>query len=403
MGSPASVGEVFLVFLRLGCTSFGGPVAHLGYYERELVERRRWCTAGTFGEVVALAQTLPGPASSQVGYTMGILRAGLAGGLAAWVGFTLPSACLMLAAAMVSANSAWMATGATRGLLHGLQLVAVAVVAQAVVSMRRTLAPDWVRMALAAAAAGLVLGLPGQWVTLAVIGLGAGAGLVLFRGEAGAAVDEVKLRVSRRAGVAAGVGFFLLLGLGLAVLVVGNQAPQWVRVMAAFVRSGALVFGGGHVVLPLLEGAVVAPGWVAQPVFLSGYGVAQALPGPLFTFAAYLGASVGGAQWPVLYGVMGLLGIFAPGLLAVTAVLPFWSALRRNGRVRAALKGMNAVVVGVLLAALISPLCTTTVKGVWDVVVAAGAFGLLVVGKTPAWGVVVLVGAGSLVMGMVAG
>ncbi len=393
--SPGSPGEVFLIFLRLGCTSFGGPIAHLGYYERELVHKRRWCDASTFGEIVALAQTLPGPASSQVGFTMGILRAGLPGGLAAWIGFTLPSAILMLTAAMAQStlNTNWLETASVRGLMHGLQLVAIAVVAQAVLSMQKTLAPDASRIALAFLALALALFLPGQWITLLTILVGAAAGLLIFRSQPEVGINAVHVSVSRRASALAASLFVLLLGLGLGTLLAADSAPNLLRVTAAFLRSGALVFGGGHVVLPLLEKAVVSPGWVAQPVFLSGYGIAQALPGPLFTFAAYLGASVHGTKAPLLYGVTALVSMFAPGLLAVLAVLPYWSTLRRNRGVRAALKGMNAVVVGLLAAALISPLWTSTVRGVGDVLAAAIAFALLVVARVPAWLVVLLAAA----------
>lgn len=402
--APRSAGrgsacEVLWAFLRLGCTSFGGPVAHIGYFHEEFVNRRRWCDEAAFAEIVALAQAMPGPASSQVGFSLGLLRAGYAGGAAAWLGFTMPSALLMLAFAFGHG----LLTGKIgAGVIHGLQLVAVAVVAQAVVAMRRTLAPDIVRVALALAAAGVVYFTPGNYGTLLAMALGAVTGrLLLRRAQAGEVTRPLVLRVSKRMGAAAGLlfcGLLLALDFGASGQVAGSgTAKEGVEVFNAFFRSGALVFGGGHVVLPLLEQAVVARGWVDQPSFLAGYGAAQALPGPLFTFAAYLGAVVRPAAHPVLNSALALAGIFMPGLLIILAVLPWWSELRRRSGVQAALRGINAAVVGVLLSAFVRPVCTSAVHTLFDTVVAGAALLVLVRWKLAPWMVVIGVAAISAV------
>jgi chromate transporter len=383
--------EVLLVFLRLGCTSFGGPVAHLGYFRKEIVERRKWCSEKTMAEIIALAQSLPGPASSQVGFALGILRAGWLGGLAAWIGFTLPSALLMLAFAY---GHSFLGGGVGQGLLHGLQLVAVAVVAQAVLAMQRSLAPDRMRGALAVVAAGLALLLPAQTATLIVIAAGAVAGLVLFRSEKDETGESIVLALPKMAGIASAAVFFALLVMAFAV---HPDSIQGLTVFSAFYRSGALVFGGGHVVLPLLNDAVVAPGWVTQRSFLAGYGAAQALPGPLFSFAAYLGAAVRPTPSPMLYGLIGLAGIFIPGLLAMSAVLPFWSSLRQNNSAQGAIRGINASVVGILIAALYQPLWTTTIHTAGDFWIALLAFALLTLWKLQPWIVVACLGAVSMI------
>ena len=388
-----SIFEVLSVFLRLGCTSFGGPIAHLGYFQKEIVERRQWCSEGVLSEIIALAQSLPGPASSQVGFALGIVRAGWAGGLAAWVGFTLPSALLMLAFAY---GHSFLAGGWGNGLLHGLQLVAVAVVAQAVMTMRKALAPDRLRMAIAIAATGVTLLTPQQSATLIAIAAGALAGLLFCRSGERDKHESVALGLSNAAGGAAAATFVLL--LVLPPLIAHYHANLGLAVFSAFYRSGAIVFGGGHVVLPLLEDAVVARGWVTQPAFLAGYGAAQAVPGPLFSFAAYLGAAVRPTSSPLLYGVLGLLGLFAPGLLAMTAVLPFWRALRENGSIKAALRGINASVVGVLIAALFQPLWTSTVHSAVDFWIALVAFSLLALGKVQPWIVVLGTSVGYMII-----
>jgi len=370
-------------------------VAHLGYFRRELVERRGWCSEQELGELIALAQSLPGPASSQVGFALGILRAGWLGGLAAWVGFTLPSALLMLGFAMMHGR---LAGAMGVALLHGLQIVAVAVVAQAVVAMQRSLAPDRVRVGMAVLAASVVLLVPGQFVTLAVIGGGALAGLGIWRRVELADGVGVSLPLLKGAGVGLAGAF---LGLLVLLPVVAGRAG-WLTVFAAFYRSGALVFGGGHVVLPLLEGTVVVPGWVSQESFLAGYGAAQALPGPLFSFAAYLGAVIrlplGVEVSPYVSGLVALLGVSAPGLLLMAAVMPFWGALRRNGLVQAALRGVNAVVVGILIAALYSPLWTSTIVKTRDFWLALAGFAMLTVGRLPPWVVVAGVAGATVLM-----
>jgi chromate transporter len=376
---------ILLVFLRLGCTSFGGPVAHMGYFRKEFVARRGWLSEGTYAELLAIAHALPGPGSSQVGFAVGLLRGGWWGGLAAWVGFTLPSAVLMVAVAY--GGALWAAPAGGR-VFHGLQLVAVAVVAQAVVAMQRTLAPEWRRLLIAAAAMATVLLLPWSGVNLLVIVLAGAAGLAVFRGRTFAGASEAEIALPRSHGaVAAGV-FFGLLALAF---VLRLSAQPLLAEFAAFYRSGALVFGGGHVVLPLLEHAIVDRGWVSQPSFLAGYGAAQAMPGPLFTFAGYLGAAMAPARQRAFYAVVGLVGVFLPGLLAMAAVLPFWGKLRGNARLQAALLGINASVVGILAAALVHPLWKSTVHSWRDLATAVAAFALLNVRRAQPWMVVLAV------------
>lgn len=376
-----SAWEVLWVFLRLGCTSFGGPVAHLGYFQKEFVTRRRWFSQSEYAELVAIAQSLPGPASSQVGFGVGLLRAGWVGGLAAWVGFTLPSAALMVALAF--GHTAMNGAAAVR-VLHGLQLVAVAVVAQAVVTMQRTLAPELRRWVIALIGAAIVLFAPVSAANLMAIAVGAGAGLVVCReSEVGVAV-LVPLRVSRRMGVGALMLFGGLLGVSAFV------STGVMRIFAAFYRTGALVFGGGHVVLPLLEHAVVDRGWVKESVFLSGYGAVQAVPGPLFSFAAYLGAVMEPAGHRGVHAVVALVAIFLPGLLLMASVLPFWARVRGNAQFRAGLRGANASVVGILAAALVRPLVPSTVHTWVDGVFVVVAFALLQVKRVQAWMVVAI-------------
>lgn len=374
--------EVLAAFLRLGTLSFGGPVAHLGYFHAEFVERRRWCDQQTFGEIVALAQSMPGPASSQVGFTLGLLRAGWPGAAAAWFGFTTPSALLMLAFAF---GHAFLTGKAGTGVVHGLQLVAVAVVAQAIVTMRRSLAPDAPRIIVALLAAiAVYFGAS----TLCVIVAGALLGLILPRSPQTPA-STLRFSLSRRAGAVAAVFFLALLLLLPIAVSLTHSYP--IDVANAFFRSGALVFGGGHVVLPLLEHAIVARGWVDQPSFLSGYGAAQALPGPLFTFAAYLGAVVRPTPNPIAFSALALVSIFLPGLLILVAVLPFWNALRQRPQIQSALRGVNAAVVGILIAAFIHPVWSSAVRSLFDFAVAVAAFVLLVRWKLPPWLIVVLV------------
>jgi chromate transporter len=389
--------EVFLAFLRLGLTSFGGPVAHLGYFRNELVLRRQWIDEAGFGDLLALCQFLPGPASSQVGFSLGVLRGGgLLGGLAAWCGFTLPSA---IALTLFALGAAALHGAMALGVLHGLKLVAVAVVAQAVYGMARSLTPDRMRAAFALAAVVLVTFVGGSFGQVGAIALGAVLGFFLCR-EAGApAAGRMAFPVRRTQGVVALALFVLLLVLPpLLALGYRNQA---LALFDAFYRAGALVFGGGHVVLPLLQAQVVAPGWTDTQTFLAGYGLAQAVPGPLFTFAAYLGGVVQPAPNGVAGAAIALVGIFLPGLLLVYGMLPFWDEFRRRRLAQAAMRGANAAVVGVLGAALYSPVWTSAVSTPADFLIALGGFLLLTVWKAPPWIVVVLLGAIGLITAMV--
>ena len=374
---------VFLVFLRLGLTSFGGPVAHLGYFRTEFVERRRWLSERAYADLVALCQFLPGPASSQVGMALGLLRAGYPGALAAWAGFTLPSAIalVLFALGVAQAGDALPADA-----LHGLKVVAVAVVVQAVWGMARTLCPDTARRGFLLLAAALALLLPSAWAQVGVIALAGGAGGLLFKPTTTAPDEPLPLRLSRRAG-RAWLALFALLLLGLPLLAQTVPGPA-LALADAFYRAGALVFGGGHVVLPLLQAEVVPSGWVGQDTFLAGYGAAQAVPGPLFTFAAFLGASMQHAPSGWTGGLIALLAVFAPSFLLVAGALPFWEQLRRQARVQAALMGINAAVVGLLLAALWNPVITSAIHGLTDVALAALALVALMRWKLPSWAVV---------------
>jgi chromate transporter len=367
--------EVFFAFLKLGLTSFGGPIAHLGYFRSEFVARRRWLDERAYADIVALAQFLPGPASSQAGFAIGLTRAGYAGGAAAWLGFTMPSVLLMLAFAAGLRGLADTAVG--NGLLHGLKLVAVAIVAQAVLGMARSLCPDRQRATIAVLALALVVALPGSAGQLGAIAAGGLLGLVLCRRMAVEPHAAAPL-VSRRAGLVFLVVFFIL--LAVAFVPAGRTA---FGLFDAFYRSGALVFGGGHVVLPLLRDAVVVPGWTSDNAFLAGYGMAQAVPGPLFTFAAYLGAVIDVPPGGVAGAAIALLAIFLPGLLALMGALPFWQALRSRPRAQAAMAGINAAVVGLLGAAFYSPVWISAVHSPADFAVAAAAFVALVVWRAP--------------------
>jgi chromate transporter len=367
----------------LGVTSFGGPIAHIGYFREEIVVRRRWICDAEYTDLVALCQFLPGPASSQVGFSLGLIRAGYWGGLAAWTGFTLPSAVLMVAFAYgAGAISGPLGTG----LLHGLKLVAVAIVAQAVWGMARTLCPDRQRASIAALAALMMLFSTSSVSQIGTILLGGVAGLWLCRGSAAAAAGTLRVPVSRRVGVMALSTFFVLL-----VALPGLRGlSQGIELFDAFFRSGALVFGGGHVVLPLLSSAFVTSGWVSQETFLAGYGAAQAVPGPLFTFAAYLGAMVGLSPHGIAGAVLGVAGIFLPGILILLGTLPFWDVFRRRFGAQAIMRGINAAVVGLLGAALYNPLWTSSVKSSGDFAVALVGFVLLTMWRAPPLLVVVI-------------
>jgi len=374
--------EVLRVALILGLTSFGGPVAHLGYFRRTYVERRRWLDEATFGDLVALCQSLPGPASSQLGIAIGTLRAGVAGGIAAWIGFTLPSALAMIGFGLFAGN----ADLADAGWVHGLQVAAVAVVAQAVSAMARTLTPDAPRLLLAAIAAAIALALPTPWIQVALIIGGALIGGLLLRVEPPAAGDmTVRSPIGPRFGMAALVALAALL---FVLPVIAVTAGETAMLVDRLVRTGALVFGGGHVVLPLLESAVVEPGWVSSDAFLAGYGAAQAMPGPLFTFAAFLGTVATVPPGGVAGGLLATIAIFLPSFLLVWGTLPCWSRLRSDQRVRRLLAGANATVVVILFAALITPVGTTAIRAPIDVAVAAVGALALATGRVPPIGVV---------------
>ena len=382
------VWAVFLVFLRLGLTSFGGPIAHLGYFRDEFVARRGWLSESEYAELIALCQFLPGPASSQVGMAIGLSRAGIRGAVAAWCGFTLPAAVLMILFAL--GLTRWGAALPTDA-LHGLKLVAVAVVAQAVWSMARMFCVDSTRVLLAVAAALLVLWWPQAWAQVGVIVLGAVTGLALRRVGDPMNGEGLTVSLSMRTGLAMLALFFAL--LLLLPLAAQYSSSSDLQVFDAFYRSGALVFGGGHVVLPLLQAEVVSPGWIGADEFLSGYGAAQAVPGPLFTFSAFLGASMSTGPGGWIGGLLCLLATFLPSFL-VLGVLPFWSRLRGQRGVQAALAGVNAAVVGLLLAALYDPLWTTAVRDWRDVAWVIGGVAALMWAKLPPWLVVMAMGLG---------
>jgi len=386
--------EVLGVFLRLGLTSFGGPVAHLGYFRRELVERRQWLGENEFADIVALCQFLPGPASSQTGASIGILRAGLKGGLAAWLGFTMPSAIAMIVFGTVVSRVGDLSGAAW---LHGLKIVAVAVVANAVWGMARSLCPDATRTTIAVAAAIAVLAEPGAAGQVGVIIGGGLLGWWILRNAPIPQHSPMTIRVPRGLPLVAGVLFFvLLIGLPLLRAAVPGQA---LAEFDSFYRSGALVFGGGHVVLPLLQAEVVPPGWVSNDLFLAGYGAAQAVPGPLFTFGAYLGTVMG--PWPNgwLGGAICLVAIFLPSFLMLLAALPYWDVLRRRPTVQSALRGVNAAVVGILLAALYRPVWLSAIFAPRDFAIAIAAFLALAAWAVPPWLVVI---AGAAVTALVA-
>lgn len=394
LGSPL---EVLLVFLRMGVSCFGGPIAHIGYFRDEFVVRRRWLDEHAYADLVGLCQFLPGPASSQVGFSLGLMRAGYLGGLAAWTGFTLPSAAALVIFAY-GANA--LAGPIGTGLLHGLKLVAVAIVAQAVWGMARTLCPDRQRASIAVVAALIILFSTSSAAQIGAIVLGGAVGLFLCRAAPGNLSGHVAMPVSRRVGLAALAIFFLLL-VGLPILR-GFGAPQGLALFDAFYRSGALVFGGGHVVLPLLREAFVTPGWISDDSFLAGYGAAQAVPGPLFTFAAYLGSVVNLSPHGIIGAVLGLVGIFLPGVLVLLGALPFWDAFRTRPAAQAAMRGVNAAVVGLLGAALYNPVWTTSVKAPGDFGIALTGFVLLTVWRAPPLVVVVISAIGGILLARMA-
>jgi chromate transporter len=377
--SAGSIPEVLAAFLKLGLTSFGGPIAHLGYFRAEFVERRQWIDEIEFARLLALCQFLPGPASSQLGFSLGLLRAGWPGGLVAFAAFTLPSALLLFAFAGLLP---YLSGAAGQAAIHGLKLVAVAVVAQGVLGMARQLCPDQPRATIAAIAVALILAVGQAWMQVLVVALGGIVGLVVCRGvqppPPGAALH---LPYGIRFGtVLLGIFALLLLALPLAARGQVGLLP----VIEAFYRAGALVFGGGHVVLPLLREAVVAPGWISSDDFLAGYGAAQAVPGPMFTLAAYLGARLPGAEGGLLGASAALVAIFLPGFLLVAGALPLWRSIGDTPMAARAVAGINAAVVGLLAAALYDPVWTSAVHGPLDVAIVAIAFTLLIAWRASA-------------------
>ncbi|MGO9361463.1 MAG: chromate efflux transporter [Xanthobacteraceae bacterium] len=396
--APARTGsaiEVLLAFLRLGLTSFGGPIAHIGYFREEFVVRRRWLDEPAYADLVALCQFLPGPASSQVGFSIGLLRAGFRGALAAWAGFTLPSAIALVLFAYAADH---LGGPIGRGLIHGLKLVAVAIVAQAVWGMARTLCPDRERALIALVAVLVILFSSSSAAQIGAILFGGVAGLWLCRQAPPTGSAHITLPVSHAAGLMSLAAFFVLL-FGLPVL--HRLWPSGgVALFEAFYRSGALVFGGGHVVLPLLREAVVAPGWVSDDAFLTGYGAAQAVPGPLFTFAAYLGTVVTTQPHGVLGAVIGLVGIFTPGILILTGTLPFWDSFRKRPDAQAVMRGVNAAVVGILGAAFYNPVWSSSVISPSDFALALTGFVLLTAWKAPPLVVVAISAIGGIAAGL---
>jgi chromate transporter len=385
--------EVLWVATRLGLTSFGGPIAHLGYFHDEYVKRRKWIDEQSYADLVALCQFLPGPASSQVSIAIGIARAGLPGGFAAWLGFTLPSALALIAFAF---GIGAFANAADAGWLHGLKVVAAAVVAQAVWGMAHSLCPDRERATIAIVASIVTLGWPtavGQLSSIAIAGI---VGSIFFPTAASSLLSHICFPVGKRTGIAAWIIFFTLL-IGFPIL--RQIAPSHaLEVFDSFFRVGSLVFGGGHVVLPLLQTEVVGPGWVTNEQFVAGYGAAQAVPGPLFTFAAYLGAVMGTEPNGWTGAFLTLIAIFLPSFLLVTGALPFWDLLRSAPAFQSALKGVNAAVVGLLLAALYTPVWTSAIHSPADFGLGLVAFGLLMFWKCPPWLVVILTAIGGEVI-----
>lgn len=377
--------DVFLAFLKQGLTAFGGPVAHLGYFRREFVEKRGWLSEAAFADLLALCHFLPGPASSQMGMAIGLRQAGLAGALAAFVGFTLPAGAAMIALALVAPD---LTLRYGDGWIHGLKIAAAAVVLQAVVQMARTLAVGPVRAGMAIGAGiGLIIA---QSPTAQIAALVAGGlfGLAMLRDAPVETAPDDAFEMVDRASAVMALGLFVLLLVGLPVLASLLQNPG-LGLASVFYRTGSLVFGGGHVVLPLLEREIVDRRWLDQETFLMGYGVVQALPGPLFSFAGFVGAAQRYGPGGVTGGLIALFSIFLPSLLLVTGVLPFWDRLKREGWARGVLAGVGATVVGLLAAALWDPVLMTTVRRPADWALVAAAFVFLQVARLPPWLVVI--------------
>lgn len=370
--------EVFLAFLKLGLTSFGGPIAHLGYFRRELVERRSWVSESQFGQLLAICQFLPGPASSQLGFSLGLMRAGWSGALAAFLAFTLPSAILLIVFAAVLPH---LSGAVGQAAIHGLKLVACAVVADAVLGMSRKLCPDFARRTIAVLSAAFLLAVSTAFGQLVVVGLAAVWGAVFLRDlSINGAFDSVPAFSHPGDGCRTGIILILIFaGLLLGLPLLATTEPSPVSVAEAFYSAGALVFGGGHVVLPLLKDSIVVNGWVTADQFLAGYGASQAIPGPLFAFSAYLGAVMSTGEHPVLLAATALAFMFLPGFLLVAGILPFWQRVSQNPLAARAIAGINAAVVGMLGAVLYDPILTSGISSPRDMAIVLVAFGLLAV------------------------
>lgn len=393
--SRGSAGEVFTAFVKLGLTSFGGPIAHLGYFRDELVMRRKWIDDNGYADVVALCQFLPGPASSQVGFALGLLRGGPFGALAAWVAFTLPSAILLV---LFAYGASAFGGPIGSGIIMGLKIVAVAIVAQAVWGMARNLCPDRQRATIALGALLIVILAAGALGQVAAIAAGAVAGFVFCRNQQTEITRHIEFPVSRLFG-ALSLSLFIVLLVGLPI-VTSATSSQWVSVLDAFYRAGSLVFGGGHVVLPLLETEVVQSGWVSHDQFLAGYGAAQAVPGPLFTFAAYLGTVLVTPPNGLPGATIALISVFLPGFLILLGVIPFWDSFRKRESAQALMRGANAAVVGILGAALYSPVFVSAIVGPRQFALALTCFVLLMSWKVAPWIVVVVAAIGGVLIGI---
>ncbi|HEC60047.1 hypothetical protein LCGC14_0584980 [marine sediment metagenome] len=378
-----NLAEVFFTFLKLGLTAFGGPIAHLAYFKKELVDRRSWVSDSQFSQLLAICQFLPGPASSQLGFSLGLVRAGWLGGLAAFIAFTLPSALLLIVfASLLPALSGPVGDAA----IHGLKIVAFAVVADAVISMSKKLCPDNQRIVIALISAAVLIIVDNAWLQLLVIICGAIAGIIMCKEGAVEQTAHLPIHYGRKLGGTL-LCLFVTLLVGLPLFV--TQDPSLISIADAFYRAGALVFGGGHVVLPLLEESVVSTGWISSETFLAGYGAAQAIPGPIFAFSAYLGAVIptGDSAW--LGATIALLFIFTPGFLLVAGILPFWRAVSHHAIVANAFSGVNAVVVGLLAAALYNPIFTSAINNAFDLAIGIIGFTMLKVWRLSAIFVVI--------------
>jgi chromate transporter len=389
--SLKSLIEILFISTRLGLTSFGGPVAHLGYFHEEYVRRRKWMDEKSYADLVALCQFLPGPASSQVGMGIGIMRAGVLGGIVSFIGFTLPSVIALILFAIILQGL----DVADAGWIHGLKIVAVAVVAHAILGMAKKLTPDLKRKTIALFALVVISLWQTAFSQIGVILLSAFIGFLLFKQHKPDDEARIDFPISRRFAVICLVIFFGL--LFLLPFLRELTSLEWIALFDSFYRSGSLVFGGGHVVLPLLEREFVPTGWLTEEAFLAGYGAAQAVPGPLFTFAAYIGAVIDGWQG----GLLATFAIFLPAFLLILGTLPFWDSLRRNPKIKGALMGVNAAVVGILIAAFYHPIWTSSILAPLDFAFASVLFSMLVFWKLPPWIVVMIGAVGGLVMGFI--